>query len=380
MHEAGHKLALAVLTEETDNLEERLRQTKALCHEDYCWRMSLPLRNRFMVQTCAILTNRLFPVERYRSKIFRAKLRQLIASFQPDVIHFDIITMAQYRDIVPQGIGTVASINDSYALTLENSLSAGQYSGLHYIYRKIQLYQARRYEATMYALFDSIHVMTEVDASYLKKLNSNIRVSVISNGVNPSLFDIATQTFDRTDVIFVATLAGENLRALQDFLHRGWPIVIEQDPEARLHIVGRLGEGAQVLKDKFQNIKGVTFVGYIECLENIYARCGIGIVPINKNCGIINKAIEAMVSGLAVVGFQKTFEGIEGAKNGVHYISVADYEEMGRAIVKLRQDRMLCIAIKQAAHFLAKNKYSWPSRTEAYEKMYRLAIDRANTN
>lgn len=370
MHESGHELALAVLTEETDNLAERFQRIESYCQKGYAWWMPLPDRNKWMVLSFSMFTNQLFPVERYRCDVFRNKLKRIITEFKPDVIHFDTILLAQYRDVVPPGVGTVASINDSYALTLENLLSAGQYSGLHFVYRKWQMYQARRYEANAYARFDKVHVMTEVDASYLRKLNPDIQTSVIPNGVNPSLFDIANQTIEQSDIIFVAKLMGENLYYLQEFLRVSWPIVIDQCPEAKLYIVGKLGSDAVSVKDKFQNIKGVIFTGYIERLEDAYAKCGIAIVPINKNCGIVNKAIEAMVSGLAVVGFKKTLAGIKESQEGVHYLSVGDYQAMGRAVVDLLRDIPRCQAIKKSAHSFAVDHYSWSSRTAVYEEMY----------
>ena len=378
MHESGHKLALAVLTEETDNLPERFKKIESYCQVGYASWMSLPARNRWLVLSSSLFANRLFPVERYRCDAFRNKLKRLVADFQPDVIHFDTILMAQYRDAIPLGIGTVASINDSYALALENLLSAGQYSGLHLIYRKFQLYQFQRFEANEYTKFDIVHVMTEVDASYLKNLNSDIHIAAIPNGVNPSLFYIAHQTIEQFDIIFVAKLVGENLHYLQDFLVKSWPIVIDKYPSAKLHIVGKLGTEAVTLKNKFKNVKGLIFTGYVEHLENAYAKCGIAIVPNNKNCGIVNKAIEAMVSGLAVVGFKKTLAGIKEAKEGMHYISVSDYQGMGHAIVDLLYDKSRCQSIKKAARVLAVEHYSWSSRTEAYEAMYQYAANHAH--
>lgn len=377
MHESGHKLALTVLTEETENLAERFKKIKSYCQVGCASWMSLPARNRWWVLSSSLFVNRLFPVERYRCDAFRNKLKRLVADFQPDVVHFDIITMAQYRDTVPSGIGTVASINDSYSLTLENLLTTGQYSGLHYIYRKWQLYQTRKYEAAAYALFDKVHVMTEVDAAYLKNLNPDIETSVIPNGVNPQLFSIADQTLEKSDVIFVAQLIGENLHSLQNFLKTSWPLVIERCPDAKLYIVGKLSRDATALKGVFNTTKGVIFTGYVEHLEEIYAKCGIAIVPINKNCGIVNKAIEAMVSGLAVIGFEKTFYGIKEAGAGVHYISVSDYHDMGDTVAELILDKPRCQAIKKAAHALAVNNYSWSSRAEAYENMYRHAAQHA---
>lgn len=377
MHESGHELALAVLSEETDNLDGRFHEIKKYCQVGCAWRMPLPARNRMMLMLTAILANRLIPVERYRCASFRKKLAQTIEGFKPDVVHFDIITMAQYRDTVPLGVGVVASINDSYTLTLVDLLSAGQYTGFHFIYRKLQLYQARRYEINEYIKFDKIHVMTEVDAAYLKNLNSDIQVSVIPNGVNPSLFEVYATTIDKTDIIFVAKLVGENLYSLQEFLKISWPIVIDRFPDVMFRIVGRLDSDAKLLKERLKNVQGVIFTGYVENLENEYEKCGIAIVPINKSCGIVNKVIEAMVSGLAVVGFQKTFAGLNGAKKDVHYISVNDYQSMGYAVVDLLQDSLRCKAIKNEAHTFAADNYSWRSRRKLYEKMYKCAANHA---
>ena len=154
-------------------------------------------------------------------------------------------------------------------------------------------------------------------------------------------------------------------------------LVIEKCPEAKLYIVGKLSRDAVAVKDIFDTTKGVIFTGYVEHLEKIYAKCGIAIVPINKNCGIVNKAIEAMVSGLAVIGFEKTFSGIKEADEGVHYISVSDYHDMGDAVAGLILDKPRCQAIKKAAHALAVDNYSWSSRAEAYENMYRHAAQHA---
>ncbi len=377
MHEAGHELALAVLTEESDDLSRRFQKISSICKNGYTLLRQLPIRNNLIIQSSALLKNRLFPIERYDCKDFREKLSVLINSFQPDVVHFDIITMSQYRDTVPSGIGTIASINDSYSLTLENLLKTGQYSGFQYIYRKWQLYQTRKYEASAYVQFDKVHVMSEVDAAYLNKLNPVIDTSIIPNGVNPALFDIAAHTFEQRDVIFVAQLVGENLHSLQKFLETSWPIVIKKCPEAKLFVVGRLSCEAMQVKDYFANSLGVIFTDYIEHLENIYAKCGIAVVPINKNCGIVNKAIEAMVSGLAVIGFEKAFSGIKEADAGVHYISVSDYHDMGDAVAELILDKPRCQAIKKAAHALAVNNYSWSSRAEAYGNMYSQAAQHA---
>lgn len=377
MYEAGHELALAVLTEETDDLDTRFRKAASFCQNGMAWWIALPSHSRLSVQLTAILTNRLFFNERHRCTIFRKKLIRLIEDFQPDVIHFDLIPMTQYHDVTPIGVGTVASINDSYALTLENGFSAGNYKGIQHAYRKIQYHQTRRYEKIVYPRFNSIHVMAEVDAAYLHQLNTSNHTDVIPNGVDPSLFGITDETYGCTDVIFVAKLADGNLVYLRRFLELSWPIIHKECPEVKLHIVGKKSPELYDIEVLAERAGGVFFKGYVECLADAYRGCGLAVVPVNKNCGIVNKAIEAMAAGLVVVGFEKTFAGVSHGRAGEHFVAVQDYASMGHAVVALIRNEPYRLAIQKAAHHMATKYFTWPSRSKAYEQMYQYVAQQA---
>ena len=370
MSDSGHQLAINVLTEEVDDLQARFNQLKKICAKEFSWFMPLIKRNAWEVLCSGLFKNSLFFVERYRTKVFREKLRLTIAQFKPDVIHFDLIPMVQYREIVPKDIRVIASINDSYALTLQNELMAGRYRGWHKLYRQLQFYQVCRYEAKHYPDFNFVHTMTNIDADFLHRLNPDINVFAIPNGVDPTLENITHETYGENEVVFVANLVAENLIYLRDLLITTWPKVLKTCPDAKLRIVGKLGEDALAIKSQFSNLPGVLFTGYVDCLAEAYRGCGIAVVPVNKNCGIINKAIEAMAAGLAVIGFHKTFAGISQAENNKHFISVDAYETMADGIVKLYLDTDLRKQIQFAAHEMAIKYYSWDSRQQQYDLMY----------
>ena len=270
-------------------------------------------------------------------------------------------------------MGAVASINDSYTLMLENALQAGYFRGFEYIYRKWQYHQARNYERTVYEKFHQVHVMSEIDKGYLVRLNSALKVSVIPNGAEDSLFDLTTSTRSKSDIIFVATLSGTHLKGLQRFLTHAWPMIRELHPQIVLHVVGKIGEDARKLMEQFSHCPEIRFTGYVRDLSDVYRMCGIAIAPIDQNCGIVNKVIEAMAAGLVVVGFANTFAGIPQGKAGIHFIQAADYKGMGLEIVKLLSNESRCNEIKMAAHELAKSYYSWSSRGDSYDQMYSRA-------
>jgi glycosyltransferase involved in cell wall biosynthesis len=121
----------------------------------------------------------------------------------------------------------------------------------------------------------------------------------------------------------------------------------------------------------------IVFHGYVEDLRDAYRQCGIAIVPINKNCGIINKVVEAMAAGLAVVGFQKTFAGVGEAMSGLHCVAAVDYADFGHAVAGLIRDESRRRSMQSAAYGLARQHYAWATRRTDYEHMYRRAAERA---
>ena len=379
MHEAGHELALATLTSENEEIDKRFRVVSNLCVKNMAFKELLPDRHPINIHITAGIKNRLSFVERYDSPEFRNKLAGIIDKFSPNVIHFDLIPMVQYCDLTPSGVGAVASINDSYSLGLKNMLGAMDRCTFNYAHKTWQFFKVRSYEKFMYTKFHQVHVMSEIDKGYLQDLNPRLKVSVISNGVEPSLFDVADDTRSMTDVIFVATLEGDNLLYLQRFLKHSWPMVSKRYPNVTLNIFGKIGQPARNLIEQYGSQDGVRFHGYIENLCDAYRMCGIAVAPINKNCGIVNKAIEAMAAGLVVVGFQKTFSGIPQAKSGVHYVEARDYESMGQAILTLLGNKVYCDELKVGGHKFAQEYYSWSDRKDLYCQMYERAEEDAKT-
>jgi polysaccharide biosynthesis protein PslH len=375
MHERGHEIALAVLTEETNDLVKRFHTISAFCMPSMAFLTSLPNRSRISVLVKSLFFNRLFFVQRYKSKEFEIKLQQLIEKFKPDVIHFDVISMMQYASCAPSNAGTIASINDSYALTLKNALEDHMYKFPEKLYRLYQFHKTKEYEKRIYPTFSTVHLMSKADADYLNTLNPKIKSTIIPNGVDSSLFDAATYSSMKKDVVFVAKLASDNLTSLEKFLKKSWSKVHRSCPSINLFIIGDITPQALNLKNQFHNRDNVFFKGYATNIADAYKESGIAVVPINKNSGIINKAIEAMAAGHAVVGFEKTFAGITEAEANKHYITAPNYEEMSRIIIDLIENDPLRHSLQRSAHQLALRYYSWDSRMEPYERMYQSAIN-----
>ena len=344
--------------------------------------VEIPRRNPALIAFNALLRRKIYYMERFRSERFRTKLKELIAEFRPDVIHFDYILTTQYVDCVPPGTGTVASINDSAAFSLENEFEEKLEKSLFWkIYRRLQYYQVRHFEKTFYPNFNIVHTMTEKDAEYLRCLNPNIVTEAIPNGTFIEEFENIGDNLPTDHIVFVGILlAGTKLGILQDLLNITWPKIRKANPKAVLHFVGRKSQGVEPFIKQAKQSGGVIFEGFVENLADAYSKAGIAIVPINKNCGIVNKAIEAMAAGLCMVTFHKTLEGIPEAKNEENCLAVGNFEEMGDAIVDVMKNTDKQRRIQKSARETAVRCFRWESRKTRYQQMYERASKMAKSN
>lgn len=378
MHEAGHQVHLMTLGGEgREDCSARLAQVAPLCASKPL-AVPMPPRKRAAVALRSLVSNRMFFHERFWSNEFASLLRQRISDLSPHVVHLDTVGMAQYVECVPLQVGAVASINDSYTLTLENLLKAERYSGVEKLLRKIQLRQSRRFESSVYPNFGAVHTMTQVDADYLTNMNPAIRPFVIPNGVDEELSAVASVTQGQTDVIFIGELAGNNLKSLQRFLELAWRRIRREQPKLTLHVIGRHGDAARQVCELANSIGGVVFRGYVADLAEAMAVAGIAIVPLDKNCGLINKAIQSMACGHAIVTLESGIAGMPAAADGVNCVAVDSLQSMADAIIALATSKDRLTRIQQAAAATAAAKYSWNSRQRSYEHMYESAWAVAN--
>jgi glycosyltransferase involved in cell wall biosynthesis len=329
----------------------------------------------------AFLRREIYYMARFRNEKFRKQVREMVAEFKPDVVHFDYILTTQYRDCVPPGIGTVASINDSFTFSMENMYRLQiEKSFFRKLYRRVQYYQVRHFEKTFYPRFDIVHTMTEKDAKFLRNLNPQINTVAIPNGVLIDELLPSAHKPPADHVIFVAKLTPVNVEPLIHFLEICWSKIRSVKPQAVLHIVGRETPNLQAVYEIAQQVGGVQFEGFVENLSDAYSKAGIAIAPIDKNCGLVNKAIEGMAAGLCVVGFNKTFEGIPEAVNGENCISVEGYPQMAEAILQLMNNSEKLGCIQKAARETAVRCFSWDSRRIRYQKMYEQAMNLAKSH
>jgi len=349
---------------------------RQLCEEVVA--VPIPRQSPALVAAKALLHRRMYYMQRFLSPIFRNHVLKMVADFQPNVVHFDYIQTTLYRDCIPPGIGTVASINDSFAFATLNSLRQNiEKSAFRRIYRTLQYPQVRRYEASVYPKFDIVHTMTEIDAAFLRSLNPRIVTHAIPNGTYVEQFAQVSQRMLPNHVVFVAKYSPHNIEPLINFLNIAWAGIRRADPNAVLHVVGRdMNKSAQSVEIA-KRLGGVTFDGFVEHLPDAYRMPSIAIVPIDKNCGVVNKAIEGMAAGMCMVSFRRTLQGIPDVTPGSDCLAVDSFHQMADAILTVMRDTSRLRQIQENARQTAVRCFSWESRRPLYHQMYQRAASLA---
>lgn len=188
------------------------------------------------------------------------------------------------------------------------------------------------------------------------------------NGVNEALF--ALQRRDGRDIVFMAELSGEYGPIAEWLIKDVWPRVPRDG--YRLRIVGKGASPA--LKALMDGAAGVVHESFVARIESVYEHAAIVISPVFKGFGLINKTLEAMASGIAVVGGRAAFNGIEGFEDGRHGVVCpkADAATFAGALAPLMKDPQRQAQLGEAARQLVSGRFRWSESSAVIASLLQL--------
>jgi O-antigen biosynthesis protein len=188
---------------------------------------------------------------------------------------------------------------------------------------------------------DAVVVVSTEETKILKEKLPGHRIALIS-----MIHDVQSEIpphSSRRDCLFVGGFEHTpNLDAMLWFASEIMPRVLEQLPEAKLHIIGsKMPESIQVLASEH-----IITHGYVEHIEPFLKSCLLSIAPLRYGAGVKGKITQSMSWGLPVVSTSIGAEGmhLEHEKN----VLVADAAApFARHIVQLHRDAELWQRLSQ---------------------------------
>lgn len=314
----------------------------------------------------------------FRTAKYVESLKKCLAQNNYDVVHYDVINMAQYLKFGVE-IPSVHSPNDATSL-IYSKLAADVPWSLGKIKLLISANLLRRYERRHYRQFSKIHVVSQEDAAYLEGLVAGIDVETIPIAVDEAFvagFDLVSAK-SRLQTSGFKIVCNGNLgnpaiaRGVRDFLNVAFPLILAKWPTARFVMLGQNVSGT--LLTQLKESPNTEFLTWVDDYRAFLVDADVVLVPDHVGPpGAKTRTIQAMGLGRPVVGTQTAFAGIPFV-NREHGLLYKMMPECAALINSLLGNENMCRVIGENAHSLIANEYSLSVIGPKYEKMYRDAV------
>ena len=170
--------------------------------------------------------------------------------------------------------------------------------------------RSRRTEAKSFAALDLLIVFSEKDAQLAREICPSVRVEVVHPGFEVSLDDASVEDVGDAVVLFTGALGRrDNAEAIEWFIERVWPRIVDQSEGVRLVIAG--ASPPPDLQRRARLDPSITVTGFVESLSPYYRGASVFIAPLKTGAGVKFKTIEALLHGLPVVATPVGAEGVE---------------------------------------------------------------------
>ncbi|MCM3881633.1 MAG: class I SAM-dependent methyltransferase [Vicinamibacterales bacterium] len=191
------------------------------------------------------------------------------------------------------------------------------------------LWLSEQEEAKRLVLADLVVAIQEDEHRLLQQLVPER--PVLTAGIDCDVVGVP-QLPEARRILYVASGNPMNARGLRDFLRFAWPTILEQVPDAQLLVAGAV---SRTLKEK---LPGVTSLGMVEDLDELYKSVRVVINPALAGTGGKIKTVEALGHLRPIVTFPTGVEGLPGELKKLCDV-VQDWYEFGpRVILRLSDE------------------------------------------
>lgn len=150
-------------------------------------------------------------------------------------------------------------------------------------------------------------------------------------------------------VLFIGNNYAPNVEGIARFIGDAWPALRAEVPDARLWVVGTVGDALGEVPP------GVEILGRVDDLRAIYDAAAVIINPVDVGTGVSIKLIEALCHGRATVTTSVGIRGMRGAEGAV---IVAELPQMAGAVGELLGSPERRQALEAAATQFARHNLS----------------------
>ena len=191
-----------------------------------------------------------------------------------------------------------------------------------------------RFEAAMARAWDETLLVSEREAASLRRLATEARVTILPIGLDVDAFTPAPPV-DEPSLVFTGAMDYfPNVDGISYFCDEILPRVREAIPAARISVVGR-NPAREVLR--LAERPGVTVTGAVADVRPYLHAAAVAVAPLRISRGVQLKILEAMASGLPVVGSSSAMEGLH-APEDAGLVAADDPARFADAVIAYLRD------------------------------------------
>lgn len=320
----------------------------------------------------ALVSTRPFGEIAHRSATYRQRVRDIVRSEPPSVIHVDTVALAQFVDPA-WSIPKVLTHHN-----VESSLMARRARvQSNWLARRVLLREAAKLEEVerrASADFDVNIMMSDADAATLRASVPKARTIVVPNGVDTAYFTPVSDGADEQPSLIYT--GGLNMFANRDavlhFLSNIWPLIKQRSPQVRFVAIGQ--DPPRELREFALRDPNVVVTGFVDDIRPHVRRAAVYVVPLRVGGGTRLKVLDAMAMGKAIVSTSIGCEGL-AVNDGEHLRKADTADEFAATVAGLLQDQPARRALGAAARALVEREYAWPISGERLMESYRAAVE-----
>lgn len=310
-----------------------------------------------------LLMGRSYNISRFQTNAFKNILLETVQSTKFDLVIFDSLYCAVFIDEIRKHTSAklvVRTHNVEYKIWRELAKSSSNPMKKWYLSTLSR--QLQREEQRILNSADGIMSITSDDSESFKEMGIKVPISTIAV---PRETDQVKTDYSSSTLYFIGSMNWEpNIEALHYLLDEIWPGIKKEIPEAKLLLIGSFMDTMNLPERN-----GVSILGFVDQLDEIYLNEGILLCPIRSGSGVRIKVLEAMSKGAPIVSTQK---GVEGIQSGSACFLVAtSTNDFIKKASEIYASQPLRESLGKNAQEFIQNNYSLESIAETIDEFLR---------
>ena len=286
-----------------------------------------------------------------------------------DMVFFDTISLAPYRDLV-NGSPTALNHHNIESHLLERRVDY-ESNALRRFYLGLEGRKLREYEAAVAGTFDTNLVVSRLDGDRLREICPSVSTAVLANGVDVGYFrrQSPLSAVEPGHLIMVSGMNWfPNRDAVLHMAESVWPELSKRLPDARLTIVG--ASPPQQILDLAARDRRVTATGFVDDVRPYMERAQVYLCPMRDGGGTRLKILDALAMGVPIVATQMALEGIDVVPE-TDVLVANEPAEFVRQIERLVGDQALWTTLHSNGRSFVEQHFAWPVIRREMEAAFR---------